>query len=182
MFGWLGKLISPVIQTVSKFAKPVITKVSEFAKPLWSAAKKVGSFIPGASEAMEAIEGIGSGLLGTAEEEAGGAMEDVRDAGEAIKDMNMRNYKATRGELEDTLRGVMGRGQRMKGAISGGFKQLRDVGRKFAETARSRKGWSEMYGADDEDEEDNNYRLQRAKARAERRRKRQRAQEIDYYE
>jgi len=169
MFSWLGKLISPVIQTVSKFAKPVITKVSEFAKPLWTAAKKVGSFIPGASEAMEAVEGIGGSLLGSAESEYEGAQQDVRDMGEAIQDTSLRTLRDTRGELEEGVSGLSRRGQRLRQKTGDSFKRLLDTGRQLKKTITSRDAWGDMYGGV-EDEEDNNYRRQRAKARASRRR------------
>jgi phage-related protein len=187
-FDWIGKIAKPlmtiakpIVHGVGSFINPIVKSVSGIAKPLWDTAKKVGSFIPGASEAMEAIEGIGGSLLGTAQEEGEGAIEDMRDAGEAIQDTNMKNYRATRRELEDTYQGIRGRGGRIKDALQTGWSGIKQAGKKFADTARRGDAWGEMYGGDpEEEEEDNNYRRKRAEARAKRRQ--QRSRRIEEYE
>jgi hypothetical protein len=171
MFGWLSSLVKPLVSSVSKFAQPLIKTVGSIAKPLWGGVKKVAQFLPGGEELTSAVEGIGSSLMGDLGGEAEGAYQDARDAGEAIEDTSLKNYRRTRDELKDTYGGLRERGGRVKGILSRGIQQFRDAGRQFGDTVRSKKAWSDTYAQPD-DEEEEEYASRRYKARQSRRQRR----------
>jgi len=177
MGGGISKvpLLGDAVGAVSHFVKPVVDTVGGFAKPLWKVGKSVAKFVPGASEMMEGVEGIGSELLSGLGEDAKEAQQQIEDIGEAIGDTTLRNYRDTRRELEEGYEGLRDRGRRSFGRAKQSLGKLKDLGGGFMKTIKNPAKWQEQYGLDEEeDEEDNNLRMARKKARESRRRRRQR--------
>ena len=179
IFSFLEKIpiIGDAIKTVGGFAKPIVNTVSNFAKPLWNIGKKVGKFIPGASEAMEAVEGIGGELLGGIEDDIQEAGHEIEDMGETVRDASLGTYRQTRDELEEGAQNLRRRGRKSLGRATEGFGKLKKVGGDLLTTLRNPTKWKEHYGADEEDEEDNNLKMARKKAREKRRRQRRMVEE-----
>jgi hypothetical protein len=153
--------------------------VSDFAKPLWNIGKKVAKFIPGASDVMEGIEGVGEEFLSGAQEDAEEAGQEIEDMGEALRDTSLRTYRDTQHELEEGIGNLRNRGRKTLDRGKSGLSKLKNLGTQFMTTVRDPRQWKQQY-ADDDDEEDNNLKIQRKKARDKRRRQRRTEEELDY--
>jgi hypothetical protein len=96
-FDWVGS----AVKKVGEFVRPIATKVGDLVKPIWDTGKKyVAPFVPGASQAMDALEGIGKSFVEGAEQDVAEAEDEIRATGQKLRNRGNNFMNRTAGQWD----------------------------------------------------------------------------------
>lgn len=147
-------LIGGAVKKVRETVAPIVKRVSDFAAPLWNAGKRVAKFIPGASEAMEGIEAIGSDFIE-------GATNDAEEASKEIEETGQR----TAGEIGRGYQRLKKRGNDFVSRTAGQWDKMKRIGRDFTTTVQNPNSWRQHYSPDNDEDEQPRRRTTRTRRR-----------------